>query len=497
MTGQLDAAERLSIDEGPPLSARVRTVKELLSLDPGITVPDYQRPYRWTPRNIGQLVDDIQEFQTGGRYRVGTVILHSNGGDPEIVDGQQRFISFVLLALALRHALLGKKRTEAVTSALADLDGLDLEAVGASPYGLKVTHENVARNFDYLTQIVAAWSTDALVAFTGSFLDECEVAVVEVENLDAAFQMFDSQNTRGRALYPTDLLKAFHIREMSAEHVSAETRMSMVRLWESIPPAHINRLFSDYLFHIKRWAGGHSVPERGFTEVHIGLFKGIQESRATNLHAGWVRPFIYAKNFTDDFRQENATLVRFGAMVPVEYPHQIDQPVLNGETFFQMVAHYCRLAEGLGLFADGNGDVLTGTAWHNAVGWISGVDPGDSRLVRVRNLFECLVLYYVDRFGTLDPATSLTFARFATTVRIWFSTLRHQSVDNFALGSDARNGFAATNMFREIRECTDPIEFTRRTIAAPPAVAEGERVANVRIALRENLWSSTSTGEHS
>ena len=39
--------------------------------------------------------------------------------------------------------------------------------------------------------------------------------MLTLKNPDEAFQMFDSQNTRGRALYPTDLLKAFHIRERS------------------------------------------------------------------------------------------------------------------------------------------------------------------------------------------------------------------------------------------------------------------------------------------
>jgi len=38
-------------------------------------------------------------------------------------------------------------------------------------------------------------------------LEKCEVVILTLHNPEEAFQMFDSQNTRGRALYPTDLLK--------------------------------------------------------------------------------------------------------------------------------------------------------------------------------------------------------------------------------------------------------------------------------------------------
>ena len=47
------------------------------------------------------------------------------------------------------------------------------------------------------------------------FLDYCTVLVLSLSNLDEAFQLFDSSNNRGKPLYPTDLLKAFHLRELT------------------------------------------------------------------------------------------------------------------------------------------------------------------------------------------------------------------------------------------------------------------------------------------
>jgi hypothetical protein len=65
-----------------------------------LTIPDYQRPYKWTAKNANQLLDDIEEAMNDNKekYRVGTLILHKDEyGRYNIVDGQQRTITFSLL----------------------------------------------------------------------------------------------------------------------------------------------------------------------------------------------------------------------------------------------------------------------------------------------------------------------------------------------------------------------------------------------------------------
>lgn len=73
-----------------------------------LSIPEYQRPYKWTARNSIQLLDDIIEAKNNNKevYRVGTLILHKDkdkkGQDRyNIVDGQQRTITFSLLLYAL------------------------------------------------------------------------------------------------------------------------------------------------------------------------------------------------------------------------------------------------------------------------------------------------------------------------------------------------------------------------------------------------------------
>jgi Protein of unknown function DUF262 len=275
-------------------------IRELLR-DERLRIPDYQRPYAWSTQNVAELVDDIRQFTPSGDYRIGTVILHGNDDHGEqvldVVDGQQRLTTLHLLAWALR-------------ATGSDPTARDVARLRLSPFGAEQTASRARKNAAFLARLVSEWEPDAAQEFANAVFLQCEVVVVTLASLDEAFQMFDSQNARGRALYPTDLLKAFHLREIGSGLRDAATKREVVELWEDIPAAHVNALFSEYLFKIRRWSGGRDVPKEGFTTSDIGMFKGIRERDVTNSENNWARPFVYAKNFTDDYRSENSTLVR-------------------------------------------------------------------------------------------------------------------------------------------------------------------------------------------
>ncbi|MBR0758996.1 DUF262 domain-containing protein [Bradyrhizobium japonicum] len=71
-------------------------------------VPDYQREYVWTEKEVQQLLQDIdEEFDVGDRreYFIGTVLVSptTQKGHFEVIDGQQRLTTFFLLLCALRQ----------------------------------------------------------------------------------------------------------------------------------------------------------------------------------------------------------------------------------------------------------------------------------------------------------------------------------------------------------------------------------------------------------
>ena len=449
------------VGEGDRPRVEVRKIRELLR-DERLRIPDYQRPYAWSTRNVAELVDDIRQFTPSGDYRIGTVILHGHDDHGEqvldVVDGQQRLTTLHLLAWALR-------------ATGADPTARDVARLRLSPFGAEQTASRARENAAFLARLVSEWELDAVREFADAVFLQCEVVVVTLASLDEAFQMFDSQNARGRALYPTDLLKAFHLREIGSGLRDAATKREVVELWEDIPAAHVNALFSEYLFKIRRWSGGRDVPKEGFTTSDIGMFKGIRERDVTNSENNWARPFVYAKNFTDDYHSENSTLVRFRVLESIEYPHQIDQPVLNGETFFRMVRHYYRLGVRLGLLAFSDDKLpkeLQPALGESRSTVIDVIDKqGDqSRYAYIRGLLDALLMYYHDRFGAqeCDRFANLA-ARYVMVPRARNFAVKRETINNYALGRWLNMG--SVNLFQEVRDAGSAREVLNRDIPQP------------------------------
>ena len=198
-----------------------------------LNIPEYQRPYKWTARNAIQLLDDITEAKNENKevYRVGTLILHKdkdeNGNERyNIVDGQQRTITFSLLLYALYKAT-----GETIT----------IDFLGQQVFNNEYSRRNVPNNYNAFRRRVGAkgeaddkMDHDRNIKQLRKYIeDQCELIVVITDDLSEAFQFFDSQNARGKALYPHDLLKAYHLREMAGMD-DAKTE-KIVEEWEKIP----------------------------------------------------------------------------------------------------------------------------------------------------------------------------------------------------------------------------------------------------------------------
>ena len=170
-------------------------------LKANLVIPNYQRPYKWTDKNIVELLLDIQKSieesrkYTNFKYRIGTVILYKNEkGEYEVVDGQQRIMTFLLLNLYLQPGF---------TCALSE-----------ETYSNKITQKNIQANYKTISEWISSVDEEAKKLFKEALNNMLEVVVITVNKISEAFQLFDSQNTRGRALYPHDLLKAYHLREI-------------------------------------------------------------------------------------------------------------------------------------------------------------------------------------------------------------------------------------------------------------------------------------------
>src|SRR5215213_2892300 len=80
-------------------------------------VPDYQREYVWTEKEVLQLLEDIDEQVDGGNtreYFIGMVLVSQTieKNHYEVIDGQQRLTTFFLMLCALRHLLKGQQHSQ-------------------------------------------------------------------------------------------------------------------------------------------------------------------------------------------------------------------------------------------------------------------------------------------------------------------------------------------------------------------------------------------------
>ena len=73
-----------------------------------LSIPDYQRPYRWKVENAQILFDDLYaSFKKNkeGEYRIGSIVLYYDNINNEykIIDGQQRITTLLILLYCLGH----------------------------------------------------------------------------------------------------------------------------------------------------------------------------------------------------------------------------------------------------------------------------------------------------------------------------------------------------------------------------------------------------------
>lgn len=182
-----------------------------------LSIPKYQRPYKWQQKNISDLLDDIsnaiedRKRFSNFKYRIGTIILNKNNDVLDIVDGQQRVVSLLLIMLYL--------------------DGGFTSPIASLTFSNKETLSNLHSNYAFIKNWFSSKNAEFKSDVKESFSSLLEVVVFSVDELSEAFQLFDSQNTRGKHLDPHDLLKAYHLRAM--RNNPYEMR-HMVTMWESV-----------------------------------------------------------------------------------------------------------------------------------------------------------------------------------------------------------------------------------------------------------------------
>ncbi|MCR5051907.1 MAG: DUF262 domain-containing protein [Streptococcus sp.] len=427
-----------------------QTLGEVLAKEK-LNIPNYQRPYTWRTKNIRNLFYDIKEAKQRESYHIGTLILHENHETTDIVDGQQRLISIALFLKAMKS----DDRNYAGAQHLLEQEYSEQSC------------QHAKENFEEWQRLIESEGKDKAEEILEFLLKNCKVSVITMpkNRLSEAFQLFDSQNNRGKYLEPHDLLKAYHLRSISSPKEGDIGRD--IESWEkavSDEQLPLKQLFNQYLFRMRRWSNGETgltkVNKKSFlrfTEAYVDDFKGI------DLSQNYPYLELYKKLYKSlDEDKEN------------KFPISLLMPIINGKSFFAYIANahekikHCQVQQKKSDDED-SPNSLDFKRYGLDERMTSILKSKKSRYSRNRNLFENLLVLYIDRFGesSVDKSILELIFIWAYYPRIKMSAIYDATQANYAVGKKISNRSNLQNVFRLLQQSATPeafrVNFDRET----------------------------------
>ncbi|EFY07500.1 DUF262 domain-containing protein [Succinatimonas hippei] len=371
-----------------------------LELDKYI-IPVYQRSYKWSEKEISQLLNDIIFFKSYQEYRLGTIVLYYNNSIDkfEIVDGQQRIISIVLLLKALSDN----------ESIKYNFDDIICGFCERKIFNDFISKKNLINNLLLIKRRISELKYEDTIDF---LINKCSFVVITLYNLSEAFQFFDSQNSRGKELAPHDLLKAFHLR-----CINEKTTFDLKNIseWEKQTENNLANTFL-ILFRIKRWIALKEGKE--FTNKKIDVFKGINKLNGMlPFQRIYQMGYLFFKNYNCSYERNIDNNI-------LQFPHQIDQVIINGSLFFDMINYYNKLKEKI-CNERKNSEIFKIISTYEQRN-----RAGD---VYIKELFWAALIYYYDKFGNngIEEAEKKIFA-WAYLLRLKNFRVTLETIDKYA-----------------------------------------------------------------
>ena len=284
------------------LNVDQKSIYELLSdRKADYIIPDYQRPYAWDEDSCQTLWDDIfsfaipdndaTKFDTNDEYFLGSIVTFENDKkQKEVIDGQQRLTTFMLLLRAFYDRFTkmqdqgSKDFSERIASCIwktdemgkPDKDHLKIDSVVATDKDKEeflsilrtgiVTNDQTSRyanNFRFflkkVDEFINSFPTFAK-NLPARILNNCILMPIEAESQDTALRIFSTLNDRGLPLSDSDIFKAQFYQYYKQK--SEDDRDEFIKDWKKleetcekifhpITGTPMDDLFTRYMYFIR------------------------------------------------------------------------------------------------------------------------------------------------------------------------------------------------------------------------------------------------------
>ena len=284
------------------LNVDQKSIYELLSdRKADYIIPDYQRPYAWDEDSCQTLWDDIfsfaipdndaTKFDTSDEYFLGSIVTFENDKkQQEVIDGQQRLTTFMLLLRAFYDRFTkmqdqdSKDFSERIASCIwktnemgkPDKEHLKIDSVVATDKDkdeflsiLKTGNVNssqtsrYANNFRFFLKKVDDFINDFpkfAEKLPARILNNCILMPIEAESQDTALRIFSTLNDRGLPLSDSDIFKAQFYQYYKQK--SEDDRDEFIKDWKKleetcekifhpITGTPMDDLFTRYMYFIR------------------------------------------------------------------------------------------------------------------------------------------------------------------------------------------------------------------------------------------------------
>ncbi|MFP6089880.1 DUF262 domain-containing protein [Helicobacter pylori] len=283
-------------------------------------IPIYQRPYQWTEENCKKLLDDLlssYEYYKESDYFCGSLVLIAIGTDSatnattyDVVDGQQRLSTFILLAKVLatlyNNEVLNKTSRDFLEKSLGDTDGEKRKRLIFNTIGLNAKDDfqgaldffdnpdaskgensksndpskgknNYLKNAICLKNYLKEKEIENINAFIKWLYLKVTFIKTTCSNISMALRIFSVLNARGLPLHAIDVFKVELLKKLAKEKDQEE----FVSRWNALrqkcseneskfPKRKENKreknaaeiLFSWYLAYLNPVTGAKSMEER-------------------------------------------------------------------------------------------------------------------------------------------------------------------------------------------------------------------------------------------
>ncbi|MCQ2768392.1 DUF262 domain-containing protein [Helicobacter pylori] len=280
-------------------------------------IPIYQRPYQWTEENCEKLLDDLffnYEDDRESDYFCGSLVLvkfdpNSKTETYDIVDGQQRLSTFILLAKVLsdlyNDCISDPKYLERLQEGWKDRHTerkrLSFNTIGSNAeddfaYALehfndsqasknKNNKNNYLKNAICLKDYLMKKEIEYIDNFIEWLYSHVKFITIICPNIDKALRIFNVLNARGLPLNATDIFKGELLKELAKE----EDQKKLVSRWNALSQKcsdndlTMETLFSWYLTYLESKTSREKMQKRLVTwfnnlnKTPLEYLKGVED----------------------------------------------------------------------------------------------------------------------------------------------------------------------------------------------------------------------------